>query len=51
MSESPSSEESWSRIWQSKTSGIWCVLTESEFKQFPLEQLAINWVASKEATA
>jgi hypothetical protein len=37
-------------VWESK-SGIWFGLSESEFKQFALEQLARNWAAGKEVAA
>jgi hypothetical protein len=47
---SPSSQEHWVRIWESK-GGIWNVLTESEFKQFALEQLARNWAEGKVVSA
>jgi hypothetical protein len=48
--QSPSKQERWTRIWESK-GGIWNVLTESEFKQFPLEQLARHWAAGQAVEA
>jgi len=40
----PSDEEpGWVRIWSSNDGSIWNALTASEFKQFPLEQLALHW--------
>lgn len=42
----PASDEEptgWTRIWSSLDGSIWNVLTEAEFKQFPLEQLALHW--------
>ena len=35
-------EKPWATVWESK-SGIWNVLTASEFKQFAVEQLARNY--------
>ena len=51
MTESPSSVAPWSRIWQSKNGGIWYCLTESDFKIFPLEQLATHWAAGRAVEA
>lgn len=44
----PSNEIPWTRIWQSRDGHVWHCLTESEFKTFALEQLAINWAAGRE---
>lgn len=41
----------WARVWESKDGGVWYVLTSSEFKAFPLEQLARNWAAGKGVAA
>ena len=45
------SQAPWATVWPSKDGGIWFVLTESAFKQFPLEQLARNWAEGKEVAA
>ena len=40
-------EPGWARVWPSKDGSVWYVLTASEFKQFPLEQLARHWAAGR----
>jgi hypothetical protein len=40
----------WHSIWQG-SDGIWKVLTESELRLFPLEQLAINWAEGRAVTS
>lgn len=49
MQQSPDGKpaEGWANIWQGRDSSVWYVLTASEFKIFPLEQLARNWAAGK----
>lgn len=44
-------QQPWHRIWRSRDGNVWYVLTESDFKQFALEQLAINFATGKAATA
>lgn len=46
----PAPQEPWRRVWESK-GGVWYGLSESEFKVFPLEQLARNWGAGKQVAA
>jgi hypothetical protein len=45
------SDEHWARIWRSRDGQVWNVLTEAVFKQFAVEQLAVNWVAGRAVTA
>jgi len=40
----------WHTIWEDRH-GIWNVLTEAEWRHFPLEQLAINWAEGRAVTA
>lgn len=47
----PSEQEHWTKVWPSKDGSIWYGLSESEFKQFPLEQLARNWAEGKAVAA
>jgi len=44
----PNEQMPWARIWRSRDGNVWNVLTESDFKQFALEQLAVNWAAGRE---
>lgn len=44
-----SEQEPWFQVWPSLDGSIWNALTSAEFKQFPLEQLAINWATEKAA--
>jgi len=46
--EAPSKH--WTSIWEGRD-GVWRVLTESELRYFPLEQLAINWAEGRAVTA
>jgi len=39
-------EKPWARVWQSRDGLIWYVLTAAVFKQFPVEQLAVNYAKS-----